>query len=89
MNLCKLKYEWFSPTTYTPDTGIHKYKIFGIAIVDVVLTIIAAFILSIVFKVKFIYMLVILFIIGIISHRAFCIRTPVDKWLFKTNATHK
>ena len=49
-DLCKMKYKWFPPSAYTPNMSIHKYKIFGISIVDVLLTIIAAFIFSFVFR---------------------------------------
>ena len=89
MDLCKLKYKWFPPSVYSPNVGIHKYKIFGIAIVDLVLTIIAAFILAKVFKFKFLYTFIFLFILGIIVHRAFCIPTSIDKFLFKTGSTRK
>lgn len=63
--------------------GVHSYRIFNIAIVDVLLTIIAAFIIHLIIpKYKFIYILAILFIIGILLHRLFCVRTTVDKLLF-------
>ena len=66
-----------------PGEGVHKYRIFNIAIVDVVLTIIIALLLSYLFKINFFIMLIILFLLGIIIHRIFCVRTTVDKLLFK------
>jgi hypothetical protein len=63
--------------------GVHSYRIFNIAIVDVLLTILAAFIIHyFVPKYKVISILVFLFILGIIMHRIFCVRTTVDKLIF-------
>ncbi len=63
--------------------GAHSYRIFNIAIVDVISTIIVAYILHKLFpKYKFVHILIGLFIIGIIAHRIFCVRTTVDKFLF-------
>ena len=76
-NLCKYK-----DILGNPNQGVHSYRIFNIAIVDVLLTIIVSYILSIVTKYKFIYTLLFMFILGIISHRIFCVRTTIDKLLF-------
>ena len=76
-NLCKYK-----DILGNPNQGVHSYRIFNIAIVDVLLTIIAAYILSVVTKYKLIYTLLFMFILGIISHRIFCVRTTIDKLLF-------
>lgn len=65
-----------------PNEGFHKYRIFNIAIVDVLLTIFAAFIISFFSKINFFIILILLFIAGIILHRIFCVRTTVDKLLF-------
>ena len=67
-----------------PGKGAHKYRIFNIAIVDVLLTIITAFIIHL-FNPNFNFFIIlfILFIIGIILHRIFCVRTTIDKLLFK------
>ena len=65
-----------------PREGAHAYRIFDIAVVDVAATVILAFIISRLFGLSFWKSLVALFIIGILSHRAFCVRTKVDKLLF-------
>ena len=65
-----------------PDTGVHKYRIFNIAIVDSLLTIIFAFIISYIFKFNFLITLLILFILGIILHKIFCVKTTIGKLLF-------
>lgn len=81
MNLCKYKNIFGEP-----GKGPHSYRLFGVAIVDVVLTIIAAYIISYFFKYPFIYVLLILFASGIVLHRLFCVRTTVDKLLFPSNS---
>lgn len=65
-----------------PNTGVHQYRIFNIAIVDVLLTIIAAYFVSYLFKIDFIMTLLLLFILGIILHKVFCVKTTVDKFIF-------
>ena len=65
-----------------PGEGIHKYRIFNIAIADVILTIILALFLSWLFNINFWLMLVFTFLLGIILHKIFCVKTTVDKLLF-------
>ncbi|NBO70175.1 MAG: hypothetical protein EBU66_08715 [Bacteroidetes bacterium] len=67
-----------------PREGAHAYRVFDIAIVDVAATVIVAYLIARIFGLAFWKSLVTLFIVGIISHRAFCVRTTVDKWLFST-----
>ena len=75
--LCKYK-----DSLGVPNKGIHQYRIFNIAIVDVLLTIILAFIISYSFNINFLLTLIILFLSGIIAHRIFCVKTTVDKIIF-------
>ena len=77
MNLCKYK-----NTLGTPGKGIHSYRLFGVAIADVIMTIIAAALMSYFLKYSFVTTLVTLFILGIVLHRLFCVRTTIDKMLF-------
>ena len=65
--------------------GLHSYRIFDIAIIDVIATIIGAYFLhKKVFKeCKYYEVLIGLFLMGIILHRIFCVRTTIDKILFK------
>ena len=81
MSLCKYK-----NALGIPNKGIHSYRFMGVAIMDVIITILAAYLISIFFKYNFIYTTIVLFILGIILHRLFCVRTTVDKLLFP-NAT--
>jgi hypothetical protein len=66
-----------------PDVGIHSYRIFNIAIADVILTILAALLISWAMKLNFLGILIILFLLGIILHKIFCVKTTVDKLIFQ------
>ena len=76
-NLCKYK-----DILGVPGEGIHSYRFGGVAIMDVIMTIIAAFFISYFFKKSFLYTTIFLFVLGIILHRLFCVRTTVGKFLF-------
>jgi hypothetical protein len=66
-----------------PGEGIHSFRIFNISVFDVLIVIFAAYLIQLTVPTfSFIYILIILFIIGIIVHRLFCVRTTVDKLLF-------
>ncbi len=68
-----------------PKEGLHSYRIYNIAIVDVLLTILGAYIIHIATKFSFVIILILLFLLGIILHRIFCVKTTVDKALFGNN----
>lgn len=83
MNLCK-----FSKIGGEPGQGIHSYRIFDIAYIDLIFTLIGAYIIHY-FYPKLVhpkYNLHIItagfFIFGIVCHRLFCVRTTVDKFFF-------
>jgi hypothetical protein len=67
-----------------PKQGIHSYRLFHLAIADVLMTIVGA--LAIAYFTNnmkyFPHILGGLFLSGIILHRLFCVRTTVDKILF-------
>ncbi len=77
MDLCKYK-NYFGE----PNKGIHSYRFIGVAIIDVIMTLISAYIISFIFNLSFIKTSILLFILGIILHRLFCVRTTIDKLLF-------
>jgi hypothetical protein len=64
-----------------PGEGVHTHY-FGIALFDVLGTILVAEILSYSFGWNIYLVLVTLFLAGIVLHRYFCVRTVVDQWLF-------
>jgi hypothetical protein len=77
MSLCKYK-----NALGEPGKGIHSYRFMGVAIMDVIMTIIGALIISFFIKKPFLIVVTVLFILGIILHRLFCVRTTIDKLLF-------
>jgi hypothetical protein len=77
MSLCKYK-----DILGVPGKGVHSYRIFNVAFVDVIMTIIGAFLISYFLKISFLYTIIFLFILGIILHHIFCVRTTIDKLLF-------
>lgn len=78
MNLCKYK-DIFGKV----NTGVHSYRIFNIAIVDTVLTIIGAKIIADYFKVDFIKVTIILIILSVLIHKLFCVPTTLTKIFFR------
>jgi hypothetical protein len=77
MDLCQYK-----DALGIPKKGVHSYRLFGVAIVDVLLTVLGAVLIAYYFDLSFMWTLGILFLIGIGLHRLFCVRTTVDKLLF-------
>ena len=66
-----------------PGEGTRKYRILDVAIFDVSMTILFCYGFSKYYKKDFKSILLIVFLLGIISHRLFCVRTTIDKFLFR------
>lgn len=66
-----------------PAEGAHSYRIFNIAIIDVICTIIGAYFISNYWNLDIKEVLIVLFLLGIIIHRLFCVETTIDKFLFR------
>jgi hypothetical protein len=64
------------------NEGVHSYRIFNIAIIDVIFTIIGALVISIIFKINFGLILIFLLLLGIVLHRLFCVNTTINKMIF-------
>ena len=65
-----------------PGEGAHSYRLFNFAIVDIICTIIGGYTISYFFKTSPIYTIIIAFIVGIIAHELFCVKTTLNKFLF-------
>ena len=76
-DLCKYK-----DALGEPGKGIHSYRLFGIAIADVLMTLLAGLMLAYLFKWSYLYTTISLFIIGIVLYKLFCVRTTIDKLIF-------
>ena len=79
MNLCK-----YRDIIGKPGTGIHSYRLMDVSVVDVLVTVLGAYLLHLRFfpSRPFWLILLVVFLVGIVAHRLFCVRTTVDKWLF-------
>ncbi len=77
-NLCKYK-DMFGK----PNEGAHSIRIMNIAVIDVLVTIVMAIIISKLSNYKISYVLGSLFVLSIVAHRIFCVRTTIDKILFR------
>jgi hypothetical protein len=77
MNLCKYK-----DIGGKPGEGVHKYRLFNLALADLIPTIIIGVLIAKYFKWNVWKTLLVVFVIGIIAHRLFCVRTTIDKFLF-------
>jgi len=75
--LCKYK-----DSLGEPGKGVHSYRLFGVAIVDVVMTVFVAFLVSWYFRLAFIPLTILFFLTGILLHRLFCVKTKVDELIF-------
>ena len=68
----------------TVGQGVHSYRIFDLAIVDILFTIIGAYIIYLFIpRINYFIILISLFLLGIILHRIFCVRTTINKYLFR------
>jgi len=65
-----------------PREGIRKYRIFDFSIMDTAVVILFGYFISWYMKWNLVYVLVVLFTLGIIIHRLFCVRSRIDKLLF-------
>jgi fatty-acid desaturase len=62
--------------------GAHSIRFLNLAIVDVILTVIGALLISYFIKVNFFIIFIILMLIAIILHRLFCVNTTINKMIF-------
>lgn len=77
MSLCK-----YADMFGKPNSGVHSYRLFNVAIVDVMVTIIGGYMMSKYFGYKTKDTIIILFLIGIIIHKLFCVDTTINKLIF-------
>jgi hypothetical protein len=59
------------------------FRVNGIRVIDVIVTIISAILLSRVFKWSLYLTIPGMFLLGIVAHRVFGIHTTIDKYLFE------
>ena len=65
------------------NEGVHSIRLFNIAVVDVFFTIILGIIIHYIYpNSNLTYILLILFLLGIICHYLFCVKTTINKKIF-------
>ena len=64
-----------------PKQGFHTH-LMGVVWRD---TIVSGFIIALVFKFNILYTIIAAFIVVILFHKLFCVKTTVDKYLFSKN----
>jgi hypothetical protein len=77
INLCK-----YRNALGVPGKGAHSIRLGGVAIVDVVMTLVGAYVIAHYARASFAWTAAGLFLLGIILHRLFCVRTTIDRLLF-------
>lgn len=77
MNLCQYKHLFGKP-----GEGVHKYRIFDIGVVDVLTTLLFAYVITYFSGIAPSYVIPFVFLLGIVVHRVLCVRTKVDRILF-------
>lgn len=65
-----------------PGQGIHSYRFMNFAVADVVMTIVFGYLLARMFRWNAVMTIGGFFLLGIVLHRVFCVRTTVDQWIF-------
>jgi hypothetical protein len=73
---------FFDEKIGVPNVGIHSYRIFNIAYMDVIVVLLGAILIAWAMKWSYIKTIIGVFIFGVIVHRMFCVRSTVDKFLF-------
>ena len=76
MRLCKYKH-----ALGVPGEGVHSTRFLGVAINDVIMTLVGAFIISKSFGFPLTPVTITLFLLGIFLHWLFCVPTTVGKLL--------
>tara|TARA_B110000908_G_C10213225_1_gene431383 strand:- start:1428 stop:1658 length:231 start_codon:yes stop_codon:yes gene_type:complete len=69
--------------------GIHSIRVCDIAIVDLIMTVLAAWLVGWMLDKSVLYVFIILFLIGIILHRVFAVNSTINKRIFGKIACQK
>lgn len=77
MTLCKYRH-----ILGEEKKGLHSIRIFDIAVVDVLLTLLLGCFISYYLHMNLFISWVSLFIIGVLLHRIFCVNTTINKLIF-------
>lgn len=62
--------------------GFHRWRLFDVAVGDVLLTVLGAYFIARAFQASFLATLIVVLVLGIVMHRLFCVNTKVNVMLF-------
>lgn len=72
----------FSNIFGKPNTGVHSYRIFGLAAIDILLTAVMAWLFArYINNYSILINLTLLWLIGVLFHILFCVKTPITEFL--------
>jgi hypothetical protein len=77
MSLCKYRHVFGRE-----GEGIHSFRFMNVAIVDVLMTVVAAIVVSYITEWNVCYVTTFLFVLAILLHRLFCVNTTINKAIF-------
>lgn len=77
MGLCKYR-DIFGKV----GTGVHSLRLFNIAVVDTLLTLLLAYVINLYLKSNLLVVFFVLLVFSIAIHRAFCVETTLTKMFF-------
>lgn len=65
-----------------PNEGPHKYRIFGLAAVDLGLTVAVVILITLAFHLNFFAVFIFAMLLAVVVHRYFCVNTTINKAIF-------
>ena len=69
-----------------PNEGVHSYRLFNIAVVDLGMTLIGGYLIHIYYFNKYVSLflvILLLLLFGVFMHRLFCVKTTVNNIIFE------
>ena len=65
-----------------PGEGLHSVRLFGVALIDVSLTLLIGALIAYYWKLNIYVVLGVLFVTGIVAHKLFCVKTALNNMIF-------
>jgi hypothetical protein len=76
-SLCKYKHVFGKE-----KEGVHSIRVFNIAVVDVVFSLLGAWCISYATGVPLAWCVIGVFVTGVVAHRLFCVNTTINTYIF-------
>ena len=69
------------------NKGVHSLRFLNLAVVDVIFTFLFAYIIAYYSDTSFVLNTVLLFGLGVLMHKIFCVETTINKFIFGTSSS--